>query len=280
MKIVLAHGIMGFGGGLLPFGIGYFNGVKAILEQQGHEVFAPSVAPLGSLSVRSEQLARQIEAHWPGDEDLAVIGHSMGGLDARRVIHRHRSLEFRLQPAKVGTPTYRPVGERIKLLVTIGTPHFGSPVADAVLGRCPNILAHVPRWLKNALKHNAGALNDLTTRQELHDPDCDGVTYVEVACIGKEEGWLAASPLFGLARAMTELYGPNDGMVPYQSACHTARKPIAEWPIDHGEAIGWPSGYGGLKGVAAAWSPCDQHLLRYRALAARIAGGVERLIDA
>lgn len=257
MKIVLAHGIFGFGGGLLPFGIGYFNGVKAALEQQGHEVFAPSVSPLGSLTVRSEQLARQIEERWPGDDELAVIAHSMGGLDARRVIHRQRT----------ALPGYRSVGKRIKRLITIGTPHFGSPVADAVLGRCPNLLAHVPTWLRNALKHNAGALNDLTTRTELHDPDCDGVTYLEVACVSNEASWLTASPLFGLARAIGELYGPNDGLVTRESACHTSRPPLAEWPADHGAAIGWPTGYAGIQGVAAAWSPCDLHLQRYRELA-------------
>src|SRR4051794_37363789 len=123
MKIVLAHGILGFGSGLLPFGINYFNGVKAILEQHGHDVLAPTVTPLGSLDVRSEQLARQIEAHWPDESELAVIAHSMGGLDARRVNHRDPS-----------------VGKRITALVTIATPHFGSPVADAVLkGESSNI---------------------------------------------------------------------------------------------------------------------------------------------
>jgi triacylglycerol lipase len=247
---------MGFGGGLFPLGIGYFNGVKTILEQQGHEVFAPTVAPLASLELRSEQLARQIDAHWP-DGELAVIAHSMGGLDARRVIHRHPS-----------------VGNRIKFLATVGTPHFGSPVADAVLGNCSSILAHIPSWLLAALRNHAGALRDLALRQELHDPDCDGVTYLEVACVGKDEGWLEASPLFGLARAIGDLYGPNDGLVTRQSACHPSRQPVAEWSADHGEAIGWPSGYGGLKGVAAAWSPCDQHLQRYRFLAKRIAAGI------
>ncbi len=253
MKIVLAHGILGFGGGLLPFGIGYFNGVKVMLEQQGHEVFAPTVAPLGSLNVRSEQLARQIAARWPGDESLAVIAHSMGGLDARRVIYRDER-----------------VGKRIKFLATIGTPHFGSPIADAVLGRCPNLLPHIPRWLLTILQNHGGALPDLTTRQELHDPDCAWVTYWEIACVRKEESWLTTSPLFGLAHALGELYGPNDGMVTYQSACHASRKPIDEWIADHGEAIGWPSGYAGIKGVAAAWRPCEQHLQRYRSLAERI----------
>jgi triacylglycerol lipase len=263
MKIVLAHGILGFGGGLLPFGIGYFNGVKQLLEQQGHEVFAPTVAPLASLDVRSEQLARQIEARWPGDDDLAVIGHSMGGLDARRVIHRQRSR----------IAGRRSVGERIKLLVTVGTPHFGSPVADAVLGNCSPLLPHIPRWLLTTLQNHAGALPDLATRQELHDPDCDGVTYLEVACVRPAAGWLEGSPLFGLAQAIGRLYGPNDGLVTRESACPASRQPLAEWPTDHTEAIGWPTGYVGLKGVAAAWRPCNEHLQRYQSLAERISAG-------
>lgn len=256
MKIVLAHGILGFGGGLLPFGIGYFNGVKRLLEQQGHEVLAPTVAPLGSLAARSEQLARQIEARWPGDDELAVIGHSMGGLDARRVIHRHRA-----------------VGQRIKWLVTVSTPHFGSPVADAVLGNCASLLPHIPGWLLTALRNHAGALPDLTTRDELHDPDCDGVTYLEVACIRRDESWLGASPLFGLSRAIGTLYGPNDGLVTRQSACHASRPPIAEWTADHAEAIGWPTGYAGTQGMAAAWKPPVQHLERFLSLAERMAPG-------
>jgi triacylglycerol lipase len=255
MRIVLAHGILGFGSGLVPFGIGYFNGVKAALEQHGYEVFAPTVAPLGSLTARAEQLARQIENHWPGESDLAVIAHSMGGLDARRVIHRDRA-----------------VGKRIKYLATIATPHYGSPVADAVLGGSSSLLPQIPRWLLKVLKNNAGALHDLRTRQELHDPDCDGVTYWEVACVNKAESWLEASPLFGLSRALGDMYGPNDGLVHYQSqsACPASRPPFEEWFADHGAAIGWPSGYAGLSGVAAAWSPPEQHLQRYLALAKRM----------
>lgn len=257
MKIVLAHGILGFGSGLFPFGVKYFNGVKAFLEQHGFEVFAPSVAPLGSLDARSEQLARQIEGQWPGEDDLAIIAHSMGGIDARRVIHRHA------------------VGKRIKGLVTIATPHFGSPVADAVLfptriSRSSSLLAHIPGWLVALLMNNAGALHDLTTRQELHDPDCDGVAYLEVACLNKDESWLETSPLFGLGRVMAALYGPNDGLVTYQSACHASRPPIEEWSADHGAAIGWPSGYAGFAGVAAVWSPPAEHLQRYLGLAQRI----------
>ena len=60
----------------------------------------------------------------PASEDpLHVIAHSMGGLDARYAIRN--------------VPQ---VADRVKTLVTIGTPHRGSPVADAVVARTGPLL--------------------------------------------------------------------------------------------------------------------------------------------
>ncbi len=82
------------------------------------------------------------------------------------------------------------------------------------------------------------------------------MTYLEVACVRKEAGWLEASPSFGLARAIGELYGPNDGMVTYQSACPASRKAIDEWSADHG-AIGWPFGLWRLQRNGRRLSPAN-----------------------
>ena len=88
MRLVLAHGILGFGTDRFDFGINYFNGVRAIFEKQGFEVFEPTVDPLGSLQVRSNQLAEKLAKRWNDGGDIYVVAHSMGGLDARRVIAR------------------------------------------------------------------------------------------------------------------------------------------------------------------------------------------------
>ncbi|WP_169806030.1 esterase/lipase family protein [Azohydromonas lata] len=251
-NIVLAHGFLGFGENFWPVGenyIKYFNGVKAALEKHGHRVLVPSVSPLGSLDNRSQQLADAI-VNWLGDSELSIIAHSMGGLDARRVIAR-----------------YEAVGRRIKNLVAVATPHFGTPVADAFLNDTHVLYAHIPGWLRDVFKRDAGALHDLKTRTELHDPDRSSVHYKEVACVAQNVGH--GSLLFELTRALGQLEGQNDGLVTLKSACCPPRSPSAVWLVDHGGAIGWPSDYMGISAFRAVFFPPAEHVARYVALAAQ-----------
>ena len=79
-------------------------------------------------------------------DPLHVIAHSMGGWT--------RDMRF---------GTCAGVAERVKTLVTIGTPHRGSPVADAVVAHTGPLFVQVPKPLVALLETNAGGLRDLTT---------------------------------------------------------------------------------------------------------------------
>jgi triacylglycerol lipase len=72
------------------------------------------VSPVNSMEVRAQQLAEQIDAvlEETGAGKVNIIAHSMGGIDARHMI------------SVLG------YGDRVASLVTIGTPHRGSHVAD------------------------------------------------------------------------------------------------------------------------------------------------------
>jgi len=114
--IVLAHGFFGFddfaGAGFLS----YFYGVKEHLAAGGEElVYTPAVDPFNSSDFRGDQLIAEIEAILAetGHAKVNIIGHSQGGLDARAVAHKRPDL--------------------VASVVTVATPHFGSPVADIVL---------------------------------------------------------------------------------------------------------------------------------------------------
>ncbi len=145
--IILAHGILGYGTipGVSSL-LNYFNGVAAHLTKQGHTVIAPQVNPVGSVAQRGQQLAAAILAVSPSDNPLHVIAHSMGGLDARYALCNVAN-----------------VAARVKTLVTIGTPHRGSPVADAVANHTDPLFAYIPKPLVALLEANAGGLRDLTT---------------------------------------------------------------------------------------------------------------------
>lgn len=246
--IVLAHGILGYGTMLLGESL-YFNGIAKLYRAGGHRVLVPTVAMLGSLDRRSAQLQSAITVGFPTSPKLVVIAHSMGGLDIRRVVHRDPAL-----------------AARVKAIVCICTPHFGSPVADAILGPANPLRPHIPAWLLAALGPAAGALADLVVRANLQDPDVQGITYYEIAGIAPNN-----SPLFGLCQEIGRLSpSGNDGVVTVESATVPGRRLLAQWPVDHGGAIGWPSGQLGVQAVGDLLQPPADHLRRYEDLLATV----------
>ncbi|HXH36996.1 MAG TPA: hypothetical protein VNN08_00065 [Thermoanaerobaculia bacterium] len=238
--IVLAHGVLGFGNPLgLPSFVNYFNGVAAHLEGLGHKVIVPQVNPVGTIAQRGHQLADAIKAAAPG-EKVHIIAHSMGGLDARYAI-----TNIFKSPEPAAT------------LITIGTPHLGSPVADAIADKSDPLFAHIPAILSVPLERNAGALHDLTTDVGSHfdasTPDVDGVRYIQVAGDASQGG--TELILFQLAAVISHLKGcKNDGVVSRSSALRLRIDPVLDaqgqpvkmkhenlddWPGDHASEVGW-----------------------------------------
>jgi hypothetical protein len=120
---VLVPGFFGFG----RLGdISYFAGVRALLERhfaaQGLKVNIVEVntPPTASIRVRSARVLEALAqaAQEPGD--LHLIGHSTGGLDARLAIAATASLP---------TTTEFRAYDRIRSLVTVSCPHYGTNVA-------------------------------------------------------------------------------------------------------------------------------------------------------
>ena len=230
--IILAHGILGFGSVPgIPF-VHYFNGVARHLTKEGHVVISPSVNTIGSVAERGEQLAAAIlQAPLEEEERLHVIAHSMGGLDARHAL------------SNIGRDgVSERVAERVKTLVTIGTPHRGSTVADAVADETDPLFAEIPALLVEAFRAHAGGLDDLTTKSGIQfdesTPDANGVTYIEVAGDASQGGHELF--FFTLAAAIGRLRGEvNDGIVTRSSALREGHQHLDDWPVDHAGEIGW-----------------------------------------
>ncbi|MCU1347230.1 MAG: alpha/beta-hydrolase [Acidobacteria bacterium] len=226
MKIVLAHGVLGFGE-VIPGNLqrlDYFNEVKEHLETRfpGIEVFAPTVDFKGSIETRGRQLAKAIRAI---NAPVHVIAHSMGGLDARWAI------------AHLPEET-----NEVLSLVTIGTPHRGSEVADAIAERRPPLFSALPGFVVAQLEALGPALADLTTARGAEfdeaTADREGITYLEIAGDASHAGHEAL--LFQVAAMLGHLTGqPNDGVVTQASATRKGRRLFAIWPFDHGGEIGW-----------------------------------------
>ncbi|MCC6554378.1 MAG: alpha/beta fold hydrolase [Polyangiaceae bacterium] len=113
--IVLAHGFFGFEQFAGADFATYFYQVKETLSAEGEMIYTPSVDPFNDSTFRGAELAERIQQilDETGHAKVNIIGHSQGGLDARVVAHDHPDL--------------------VASVVTIGTPHQGSEIADIVL---------------------------------------------------------------------------------------------------------------------------------------------------
>ncbi len=216
--LVLVHGIFGFD----SIGVGsikqhYFRGVARALEAAGIQVYVPRLPPLGSVPERARLLADFIR-HLP-EPKVNVIAHSMGGLDARWAI------------ARLG------LGDRVASLVTVGTPHRGSPLADLAAER-------PARWVRDWFARvgtPSAAVEWLTTasaeRFNTDVPDDPRVLYACVVCRVPSGLWrrnplLVASHIYLNKRA-----GTNDGIVPTSSQQWGTT--WVEHDMDHWGQVGW-----------------------------------------
>jgi triacylglycerol lipase len=110
--IVLVHGFNGS-----PESLG-FHRVKEALERDGNVVFEARLPPFNGPEVRAKYLAKQVDDVLAANKarKVNIIGHSMGGLDARVLVS---GLGY---------------GDRVASVTTISTPHRGTYPADLALG--------------------------------------------------------------------------------------------------------------------------------------------------
>lgn len=195
VAIVLVHGYLclsrtAYWRGLAP--------LRSELVARGWPVITGCVPRTGSVVVRARRLARLLD-RLPYRR-LVLVGHSMGGLDARFVASC-------FDPAR-----------RIRHVVTVGTPHRGTAMAEWALRE--------PVWLGRLVRFvDCGALHDLSVagaqRLNAMMPDRPDVTYVSVAGSYPVEQLSGSLRRFGERVARDE--GPNDGMVSVHSAMRWPR---------------------------------------------------------
>src|SRR3954466_13630951 len=85
--IVLAHGLFGFnqiGLGRLTLAA-YFRGIPEWLRAAGNRVLVTKVPPIAGVEARAKRLGDETAPASP-EEPVHLIGHSMGGLDARMLL--------------------------------------------------------------------------------------------------------------------------------------------------------------------------------------------------
>lgn len=248
--IVLVHGFMG----AKWYGpVDYWWRIPRVLESQGRRVFVADTPSIQAPEVRAGVLAKLVDdvLAQTHARKVVLIGHSMGGLDSRALI----------------TDGY---GDRVAALVTVATPHAGTPVADVILGVVPGFAEREVAGLVDAL---AGLLDG--TRQdalaaaqalstegcrafEARNPDDPRVAYFSL------RGRTSVDPLFFLHdrdycdapllptyALLAALDKKSDGLVPLESQ-HRGED-LGTIPADHFNVVGHPLGVGLAFDLDTTW---------------------------
>jgi len=224
LPVVLVHGLFGFDRiGVPGAKLHYFRGIAEHLESLGCHAHAVRLPSAASVPERAQILAERLAA-LPHDR-VDLVAHSLGGLDARFAL------------ARIG------LAGRVRALVTVGTPHLGTPLADlatdgplAIARRAIAALGmpiHALDWLSTAAlaRFNGEVL------------DVPGVRYACVVGGMRDPSTpvpLAIAPMHAYLKSVA---GANDGLVPVASQYWG--ETLAEIEADHFAQVGWQIGVRG-----------------------------------
>jgi triacylglycerol lipase len=217
LPVVLVHGLFGFDRiGVPGARFDYFRGIARHLDTLGCHAHAVRLPAAGSVPERARELVAAIEA-LPHDR-IDLIAHSLGGLDARYAL------------------THLGLARRVRSLVTVGTPHRGTPLADMAM-KGP---LHWARRIVRVLGMPMQALEWLGTEAlaEFNARVLD-VPDVRYACVvgGIRDARAVPMALLPAYAYLKRVAGPNDGVVPVSSQYWG--ETLAEIDADHFAQIGW-----------------------------------------
>jgi len=138
LPVVFAHGL-----GISSTPYEMIIPLKALFKEAGYQLYIAQTPVTDTIEARAKVLRDEIQRLVPHGK-FHLIGHSMGGLDSRLVIHKYK------------------MGDRCVSLTTLSTPHRGSPVADYVVknvNRAGSDAVELLGYLGNDIK----AVQNLTT---------------------------------------------------------------------------------------------------------------------
>ena len=223
LPIVLHHGLFGYDSvGVGKFRWAYFQGIDKALRRAGHPIVVTRVHPTGGIARRAGELKAAIErglAELNGDGrgKFIIVAHSMGGLDARYMLHQ------------LG------MADRVAALLTITTPHRGSPYADWCVRHLGKRLGGL--GLMRFLGLDVQAANDLTAeacaRFNEEVRDSPNVRYFSVS---GSRPWHRVPPFALHAyKVVYDAEGDNDSLVSVKSSIWGMH--LGVWPADHWHTI-------------------------------------------
>ncbi len=201
--VVLIHGL-GARASYGPFE--YFFGIPDLLRAAGNRVQTVNLTAWHTIETRAEELKEQIERAFPDGEKVNLIGHSMGGLDARYAT------------SKLG------MSERVASVTTIGTPNRGTRICDLGVKAVPVGAREAIEKIMGYVDSSHMGLEQVSCKYHketfsVEAADAPGVGYFSATSVIRNPVYKTALPVFWISNQVIRLLeGENDGFVSEESS--------------------------------------------------------------
>ncbi len=221
--------------GLLSDRLHYFRGIGSYLRKHGFEVYHSNVSFAADVEIRARDLKKEIHRiqRKSGKDKVHIIAHSMGGLDARYMIVNEG------------------MANAVISLTTIGTPHWGTPMADYVIKMGADKLIGLFKMFINL----EGISSTTTYSVQYFNKQAEAAEAENTVFYQTYSSFQDRERVFFLFQMaydiVYEAEGINDGLVSVRSQTWVdelvspkgVRKPVPhhEFPFkaDHLEQVGW-----------------------------------------
>jgi alpha-tubulin suppressor-like RCC1 family protein/pimeloyl-ACP methyl ester carboxylesterase len=188
------------------FGVPVFEALTAAGLRGRVNYWRYTYPTFNSIDAAARDLAAELETRFPRRTDVVIVAHSMGGLVARAAVELHGA------------------GDRVHRVITLGTPHRGTPLA--VAGAWVNLTPFLSFGSQGVKDLQPESVNGFLAHLNASSLAARRSVYHTIA--GDREGGACTSKC-GLYEAGGRLLGmmglPNDGIVPVASATWAGTDP-------------------------------------------------------
>ena len=173
----------------------------------------------GSIRTNAADLTEQLKeiVTYYGVDDVIVVCHSKGGLDIQGAIY------------------YYNVDTLLRYVVTLSTPHWGTPLCDLIDSDL-SMFKNIQKQAKNPATDDMKVTNMAKFRRLFdNDTRCSSVKFYTIASNGTEHN---ERVLLDVAqKQFMNYFGKNDDTVHVRSASKPRAIPIATIPCSHSEIL-------------------------------------------
>ena len=196
------------------------------VTESGFDTCFANLDPNGSVAFNASSLSEQLQqiVRLYDTKRVTIVAHGKGGIDTEGAIHYHKADRY------------------IERVITLGTPFWGSPLADNLYNE--RSCLRIPHLRKSDAEYDLQTSRMLSFRKEYDTSDAKRVPFYTIA------GNKASSDTEAAVTYFLNDLGPNDGVVLVKSTRRPFCITTPVLPLDHDA----------LSDGERVWSVLEPHL--------------------